>query len=88
MKSIIKDEQAYSFIWIVLLFVLFVANMIWAVLYDVIKDFHLIHEEVYPDDIIGGFIFFVFEYFPIWVLIGVSLYGLVNSQKSDEIGGY
>jgi len=68
-----------------MLIVLFIANMIWAVLYDIIKEFHLYHEEMYPDDVVGGFLFFVFEFFPVWTLIGVSLYGIVNSQKSEDL---
>jgi len=83
MKSLIKDESAYSFIWLVAIIVMFITNFVWTLLYEPFKDFHLMHEEAFPDDVVGGFLFFVFEMFPVWCLIGVSLYAIVNSQKSD-----
>jgi len=88
MKNIIrkfaKNTDAVAFVWVTIILCMFFVLFIYAATYDVIKSGMEFSRAEYPDDNLRQFFEIIYDYFPLWLILGMSLYGFAEAQRSDN----
>jgi hypothetical protein len=85
MKNIIRkfllDRKGVAFTWIIILLTIFFVMLIWAATYDTVKMGMEYSRAEYPDDAMRPFFEMIYDYFPLWLLLGLTLFGFSESQR-------
>ena len=92
MKQLLKNEQASggAFVFVVLILTFIGVMLIWVPLIDAIipmQQYAIQTNDALPvgqQDPMLPFMILIIDYFPLWVLIGLSIAGLAKAQKRDE----
>ena len=79
----IKDTIGSAFVWMCMIMTAFIVYIIFAGTYDVMKEFMIYSHTVNPVDEMRDWFELIYDYFPLWVLIGLTIYGLSRSQKEN-----
>jgi len=78
------DNRGVAFVWVTIILCMFFTLFIYASTYDVVKAGMEFSRAEYPDDNMRQFFEIIYDYFPLWLILGMSLYGFAEAQKSDN----
>ena len=79
-----ENTDAVAFVWVTIILCMFFTLFIYASTYDVVKAGMEFSRAEYPDDNMRQFFEIIYDYFPLWLILGMSLYGFAEAQKSDN----
>lgn len=92
LKNLFKDEQASggTFVFAVLVLTFIGVMLVWIPLIDAIipmQQYAIQTDNALPagqKDPMLPFMIIIIDYFPLWVLMGLSFAGLAKAQKRDD----
>ena len=78
------DNRGVAFVWVTIILCMFFTLFIYAATYDTIKAGMEFSRAEYPEDNMRQFFEIIYDYFPLWLILGMSLYGFAEAQRSDS----